>query len=180
MKEKEKINYTVEMLESYKKVVQKYGSQSQFFEINGKSNFNMLYKKMKQIKHFETRLPRWDHLEKLSRTHSFYIIPKRFYAEDSTGPLDGLILLFFGERLRKMSKDRKSKFKKYLKDSFPEYWNTKVEDKYKIENPQGLENWKDVISSLEKWTIDKIYERLPMDKRAPAFVFDLESCLCNR
>lgn len=177
MGKKEKINYTLKILESYKKIIWECGSQSQFFEIDEKPCFDKLYEKMKQIRNFKPRLPRWDHLEKLSRTHGLYITPKRIYVEDSSGPRDGLTLLFFGERYRKMPKNRKKEFHKYLIKDFPKHWNQKVEDDYKI--TRELNNWKEVIPYLEKWAIDKIWQRLPVDKRTRAYLFDLETCLCN-
>lgn len=172
----QKINYTVEILGSYKKVVNKYGSQKKFFEIDGKPEFDKLYERMKEIKHFNTRLPRFDHLEKLCRVNKFYCIPKRFYVEDASGPLDGLTYLILGLRFRGNKTQLKASLfsKPFLKD-----WNTfvKVQSEYIISQGESL---KSAIQKLEHWTIDTVKKRLSPDKQKnPAFVFDLETNICN-
>lgn len=174
MKRGKKEEYTTEILESYKNTINKYGSQSQFFEIDSNPEFDTLYQRMKkEIAHFHTRLPRFDHLERVSRTHNFYTIPKRFYAEDATGPLDGLTYLFFGKPYRK---DRNA-ISEYLRKNFPDEWNPKVEENYQISPEASPE---EVIQTLEQWTIDHVKDSPPLSQRSnPAYIFDLESCLCN-
>lgn len=172
MKKKNRIKYTVKILESYKEIVRNYGSQVKFFEINKNPEFDVLYQRMTEIAHFHTRLPRFDHLERVSRAHNFYVAPKRFYSEDATGPLDGLTYLFFGKRYRK----DKQTFSRYFIGNFPLEWNSKVDKKYRIHQRV---NFKEVIERLEQWMIFHVKELLSQNKRNDAFVFDLESCLCN-
>lgn len=173
MRKEEKVKYTVEILNSYRKVIRQYGSQVDFFEINKNPVFDTLYHRMTEIAHFETRLPRFDHLERVSRTHNFYVIPDRFYSEDSSGPLDGLTYLFFGKKYRR----NKMIFDKYFVQKFPREWNSKVERKYQI-SPVLL-TVKDAIQALERWAIGHAKEKIPLDKFNNDFVFDFESCLCN-
>jgi hypothetical protein len=67
--------------------------------------------------------------------------------------------------------------KAYLVRDFPVEWNVAVESEYQI--PQGA-SLPDVIRKLEIWTIDHVRARLPpRQQNAPAYVFSLESCLCN-
>ena len=169
----EKITYTVEVLDAYKGVMQAYGSQARFFETDGQPTFETLYERMREITHFQRRLPRFDYLEALARTHNFYIVPNRFFAdEDEGGPRDGLTYLVLGLRLR-----HTKGLKAYLVSEFPDEWNVAVEAKYRV--PQGA-NLQDVIRKLEIWTIDHVRGRLPArQQNAPAYVFALESCLCN-
>lgn len=174
MKREERVQYTVDVLESYKKVIEKYGPQVKFFEIERQPEFDTLYQKIEKIKGFDTRLPRFDHLERVSRTHNFYITPERFYAEEATGPLGGLTYLFLGIRYRKA--EDKTAIKRYLTENFPMEWNAKVDKKYRISRRAKFE---DVIQSLEQWVIDHVKKLLPPDKLNDAYVFDLESCLCN-
>jgi hypothetical protein len=171
-----KIDYTLEILQSYKQVVQSepYGSQACFFEVDGHPRFEVLYKRMFNIKHFHRRLPRFDHLERLARTHDFYFRPARFFAdEDEGGPRDGVTYVVVGKRLRK----EKRKVTKYLVGKFTGEWNVAVGPKYRIPQAPTLG---EVLRSLELWIIDQVRKRLPIKSRnAPGYVFDLESCLCN-
>jgi hypothetical protein len=169
----EKIAYTVEVLDAYKGVMQAYGSQACFFETDGQPTFEMLYERMREITPFQRRLPRFDYLEALARTHNFYIVPNRFFAdEDDGGPRDGLTYLVLGLRLR-----HTKGLTAYLVDEFPDEWNVAVEARYRV--PAGAK-LQDVIRQLEIWTIDHVRGRLPAHQRnAPAYVFALESCLRN-
>ncbi|MCY2990043.1 MAG: hypothetical protein NTY19_19545 [Planctomycetota bacterium] len=168
-----KIEYTLEVLEAYTEVMQTYGSQGRFFETDGHPAFEMLYERMREIRHFERRLPRFDHLEALARTHGFYFVPTRFFAdEDEGGPRDGLTYLLLGLRLR-----HTKGLSAYLRTAFPDEWNAAAEAKYHI--PRGS-NLHDVMRKLEIWTIDHVRPRLPSAQQpAPAYIFALESCLCN-
>ncbi len=172
----EKINYSVEILMSYKQVIGKYGSQRIFFEIdNNDADFDVLYQRMKEIAHFDTRLPRFDHLEKVSRLHHFYVIPNRFYAEEATGPFYGLTYLLLGKRL---GKDEQST-RQDLDNSFIQSWNEQVGGEYTVPDKA---NFGQIVECLELWVLNRIrnWESLPEAKRNyPAFVFDVESCLCN-
>jgi len=171
-----KIEYTAEVLKSYKVIVQSepYGSQARFFEIGGHPEFQVLYGRMCEIAHFRRRLPRFDHLERLARTHDFYIVPARFFAEDDQGgPRDGLTYLLFGKRLRK----KRRELTKYLLGKFPAEWNAAVAAKYHVPQDPSL---REVMRALEAWAIEHVRKRLPIRQRnAPGYVFDLESCLCN-
>ena len=169
----EKITYTVEVLDAYKGVMQAYGSQARFFETDGQPTFETLYERMREITPFQRRLPRFDYLEALARTHNFYVVPDRFFAdEDDGGPRDGLTYLVLGKRLR-----HTKGLKTYLVREFPDEWNGAVEAKYRV--PQGA-NVHDVLRKLEIWTIDRVRGRLPTRQQtAPDYVFSLESCLCN-
>jgi hypothetical protein len=168
-----KISFSLEILESYRTVMKKHGSQSQFFETNGRPDFEMLYDRMREIKHFHPRLPRFDHLERLARTHDFYIIPTRFFAaDDKRGPRDGLTYLVLGKRLR-----RATGVTTYLVSEFPAKWNAATDPKYRICRTAGLG---EVMTQLEIWTIDKVRKLLlPNQQNRPDYVFVLESCLCN-
>lgn len=168
-----KTELTVEILDAYRQVMQAYGSQGRFFETDGHPAFEVLYERMREIRHFERRLPRFDHLEALTRTHGFYFVPTRFFAdEDEGGPRDGLTYLLLGLRLR-----HTKGLRAYLCTAFPDEWNVAVEAKYHI--PRGS-NLHDVLRKLEFWTIDQVRARLPSAQQAdPAYVFALESCLCN-
>lgn len=172
MNTKKRVEYTLEILESYKKVIRKYNSQINFFEINQKPIFDSLYQRMIEIKNFHTRLPRFDHLENLSRLFDFYTIPKRFYAEESTGPLDGLTYIIFGKRYRK----NKTEFRKYFSEHFLSEWNSVVDEEYKIK--QEITG-KDILVVLEKWLIKIFMEILPQEEYNDTYIFDFESCLCN-
>jgi len=177
MKTDQKIEYTVKVLEAYKAamLVPTYGSQTSFFETTGHPTFETLYNRMQQIEFFERRLPRFDHLERLARTHNYYIVPARFFAdEDEGGPRDGLTLLVLDLRLR-----HTPGLKEYLVREFPAEWNgaPEIEAKYHMPGRARLE---DVLKVLEIWTIDQVRLRLPpRHQNAPAYVFELESCLCN-
>lgn len=169
-----RVSYTVEVIESYQQVMERYGSQAKFFETEGAPQFASLYERMREIEHFHTRLPRFDHLERLARTHNFYVVPDRFFADDNaTGPLDGLTYLMFGVRYRK----NRDTLRPYLLGDFPAQWNASVGIRCRVPaRPQ----FRDIVRSLEEWTIDHIRGKLlPEKRRDPAYVFDLESCLCN-
>ena len=172
----QKINYTVEVLCSYRTVVKEFQSQKKFFEIDGKPEFDIIYERMKDIKHFEGRLPRFDHLEKLNRAFNFYCIPERFYVEDSSGPLDGLTYLIIGERF----KGNKTQLKAVLfSKTFVKDWNTLVKAQSGFSITQG-EPLNSILQKMEHWAIINVRKRLPKDKRGnPAFVFDLETKICN-
>jgi hypothetical protein len=169
----DKITFTVEVLEGYKAAIQAYGSQAQFFVTGGQPDFEIIYERMRAIRHFDGRLPRFDHLEGLARTHGFYIVPTRFFAaDDKGGPRDGLTYLVLGLRLR-----RTKGLSKYLVTRFPDEWNATVDVKYRI--PRGTD-LADVLTALELWCIDQVRERLPKpQQKRPAYVFVLESCLCG-
>jgi len=171
-----KVDYSAEILVSYRRVIREYDSQTTFFEVgNDKSEFDVLYQRMAQIAHFHPRLPRFDHLERLSRLNNFYVTPDRFYTEDSTGPLYGLTYLLFGKRLGKDS----GIAKKSLVKSFPQIWNEQVGGKYVISNGA---DFKQIISLLELWIVDRVRndEMLSLERQSnKGFIFDVESCLCN-
>jgi hypothetical protein len=168
-----KIKYTVEALESYRTVMQEHSSQAQFFATAGHPEFEKMYDRMREIKHFHRRLPRFDHLERLARTHEFYIVPTRFFAaDDDGGPRDGLTYLVLGKRLR-----HTKGLAHYLATEFPAKWNAAIDPKYRIRRGAALG---DVLTVLETWTIDKVRELLPADQQnRPDYVFALESCLCG-
>jgi hypothetical protein len=150
-----------------------YGTQAEFFEINANPEFETLYDKMAQISQLNSRLARFDHLENVSRAHNFYVIPTRFYSEESSGPLDGLTYLFIGKRYRQ----EKQAVKNFLVREFPQQWNNKVDEEYHIAERATFE---EIIACLERWIINYVWEQLPVSKRdKKSFVFDLESCLCN-
>jgi hypothetical protein len=171
-----KVDYSSKILTSYKQTIGRYSSQAAFFEIdNEKAKFDVLYQKMKKIACFHPRLPRFDHLERVSRLHNFYVVPDRFYAEDATGPLYGLTCLLFGKRLGKDS----GITKQYLVKSFPQIWNEQIGGAYVI--PDGAD-FKQIIACLEQWVVKRVrnWETLPsVRQHDKAFVFDIESCLCN-
>lgn len=171
-----KVDYSVEILVSYRQVIGEYGSQAAFFGFgDGEVTFDTLYQRMKKIAHFHPRLPRFDHLERLSRLHNFYVTPDRFYAEVATGPLYGLTCLIFGKRLSKDS----GITKRDIVQVFPKIWNGQVGREYVI--PKGAD-FNQVIARLEQWVIDHVknHEALPPEKRRDkGFVFDVESCLCD-
>ncbi len=171
-----KVEYSAKILVSYKQVIERYGSQVAFFEIgNKKVVFDVLYKKMKKIANFHPRLPRFDHLERLSRLHQFYVVPDRFYAEDSTGPLYGVICILFGARLSKDS----GVTRRYLVKTFPYIWNEQIGGKFAIPDNSDFEQ---VMKSVEHWVVNQVrnWESLPSKRRYDkAFIFDIESCLCN-
>lgn len=172
-----KIEYSVRILVSYKQAIEKYGSQVGFFEIhNHNVTFDILYRRMKdEIENFHTRLPRFDHLERVSRIHGFYVTPERFYAEDATGPLCGLTFLLFGRRLRKDS----GITERDLIDTLPPKWNQQIGGEYTI--PDGAD-FKQVVECLERWIVERVrnWKSLPPERRDDqAFIFDIESCLCN-
>jgi hypothetical protein len=174
----EKVDYSVKILNSYKKVIRRYGSQVAFFEIhNDDAEFDVLYQRMKdeKIAYFHPRLPRFDHLERVSRLHHFYVTPNKFYAEDATGPLYGLTYLLFGKRLGKDG----GITRRNLVNSLPQIWNKQIGSKYAI---PGKADFKRVIECLERWVVIHVrnWESLPSARRDdPAFIFDIESCLCN-
>jgi hypothetical protein len=173
----EKVDYSVKILASYKQAIKKYNSQAAFFEIHNITvDFEVLYDRMKdEIANFHQRLPRFDHLERVSRIHSFYVIPQRFYAEDATGPLYGLTCLLFGKRVGK----DKGITRQDLIDTLPPIWNKQIGSSYTI--PDGAD-FKQVIACLERWVVNRVqnWETLLSEKRDDkAFVFDIESCLCN-
>jgi len=129
---------------------------------------------MKEIKTFDTRLPRFDHLENFCCANKFYCTPKRFYVEDDkSGPRDGdgLIFLIMGERYRK-----NKQVKEYLlSDDFSRNWNTNVISKYSIS-----QSIKSALQKLEQWTIETVKKMVKKNQSEnPAFVFDLETNLCN-
>ena len=179
MSKKGRIDYTLKVLKSYREAINKYSNaQKKFFRLKNNAspeeNFNCLYNRMKTsgVHGFDKRLPRFDHLERLSRCLNFCAIPGRFFSEESTGPLFGLHLLIFGTKCRTKNKIiRKISSKKNvnkLKDIMGE--NYKITD----------ENRETVFKPLEGWVIDQIRERVSKKlQKDPRFVFDLESCLCN-
>jgi len=112
-----------------------FGTQAAFFEIDANPTFESLFQKMKQVKisHLKRRVPRFDHLENVSRAHDFYISPIRFYSEENpSGPLDGVTYLFLDDKYRKNKKE----IEEYFKAQFPQQWNGKVDKKYIISRPQ--------------------------------------------
>lgn len=170
-----KASETVRLLLDYRQTIGNFGSQAAFFEIGQNVvSFDLLYTRMKTtMPCFAQRLPRFDHLERLSRTHDFYCTPDRFYAEDSSGPLYGLSQVAFGVRLGKDCNIRKTDIERDL----PPLWNQSVTAEYRL--PQGC-TYRTIILIIEQWFIAQIQKLLPAklinDK---AFMFDLESCLCN-
>ena len=167
--------YTFESLCSYKAVIKEHKSQRNFFKIDGNPDFDELFKRMIEIKHFETRLPRFDHLEKVSRTFNFYCTPNRFYVEDATGPLDGLTYLILGEKFR----SNKARLKEIvLSRYFITHWNSNVvKSKYHLSESESL---KSTLQKMEQWTIDTVRQKLPKSQQSnPGFVFDLETNICN-
>lgn len=177
MNPNERAEYTFEGLLSYKEVITRYGSQSQFFEIGKSPDFDDLYNRMLEINHFKPRLPRFDHLEKVSRTFNFYCTPKRFYVEDATGPLDGLTYLILGEKFR----SNKTGLKEIvLSGYFITNWNSHVvKSKYKLSESESLNS---TLQRMEQWTINEVKNNKklrPSQLKNPAFVFDLETNICN-
>ena len=142
----------------------------------GHPDFDVLFNRMREIDPpFEPRLPRFDHLERLARTHNFFTVPTKFYAEEASGPLDGLTYLLFGLRL---SKNRR-RLEDYLVKDFPKEWNSnpKVDKAYRVSEGTRLP---EVLRMLEKWTIEQVRKSLPRKHQdAKSYIFDLESCLCN-
>lgn len=171
-----KVDYSAKILISYKQAIDRYGLQAAFFEIdNEDARFDVLYQKMQEIAYFHPRLPRFDHLERVSRLYNFYVVPDRFYAEDATGPLYGLTCLLFGKRLGKDS----GITKQYLVNTFPRIWNQQIGGNYIISDGA---DFKQIIVCLEQWAVNRVrnWESLPSVRRNDkAFVFDIESCLCN-
>jgi hypothetical protein len=110
----------------------------------------------------------------VSRNHNFYVTPKRLYLEDPnfSGPLDGLTYLFFGKHYRKNNKV----FKKYFIEKFLREWNDEVDKKYRVSQET---NFKEAIPTLEQWAIGHVIELLRPRKWNDAYLFELESCLCN-
>jgi hypothetical protein len=151
------------------------GTKTCFFETTGHPTFETLYDRMRAIKYFERRLPRFDHLERLARTHNYYIVPTRFFADDDEGgPRDGLTLLVLDLRLR-----HTPGLARHLVRTFPAEWNGAPEIEAKYHMPAGA-SLEDVLKALELWTIDQVRRHLPQrHQNAPAYVFELESCLCN-
>lgn len=163
-----KYYYTWEALKSYKTEVNKVTvrpHQSNYFDINGNTTFEQLYEKMGGIKSFHTRLPRWDHLERIFRIYGHPRPPKTIFVEDSTGPLDGLTYLIVGSRYKK---DKETKeIRHYLEGSFITDWNSFIGkgSPYFVES----DSFRDVVRKLELWLINEVKSN----------VFDLETCLCN-
>lgn len=174
MKPSRRRDYTVEVLKAYREAVNQCGSQAEFFEIDKNPDFASLYKRMgERIQPFHTRLPRFDHLERLARTHGFYVVPDRFYADDATGPRDGLTLLIVGQRYRR----NRGQLTPYLTQELQRQWNATVDPEYRIPSRPTL---KQVIVALELWVIDRVRKELASDVRNhPAYVFALESWLCE-
>lgn len=172
-----KVDYTVKILASYKEAMNRYGSQVDFFEINNsQAEFDVLYKKMEEenIEGFDKRLPRFDHLERLSRVYNFYVTPERLYIEEASGPLYGLTYLLCGKRLGKDEKNSTITNGVFITD-----WNEKIGGRYTIPDGTSL---KEIMKCLEQWVINSIrgWKSLPHSKmNDKAFIFDLESCLCN-
>lgn len=171
-----KVDYSVKILVSYKQAIEKYGSQVNFFEIhNSDIGFDILYRRMKdEVANFHTRLPRFDHLERVSRIHDFYVTPTGFYSEDSTGPLYGLTCLLFGKRLGKDSGITRQDL-----ISLSPIWNKEIGGKYTIPDKA---DFKQVVECLEQLVINRVRNwelSPPMRWDDKAFVFDIESCLCN-
>jgi hypothetical protein len=170
----ERTAYTVEGLSSYKVVIKEYQSQRNFFEIDGNPKFDDLYDKMRMIRHFNRRLPRFDHLEKVSRTFNFYCTPNRFYVEDATGPLDGLTYLILGQKFRN-SKTRLNEI--ILKSDFINNWNSNVKSNYQLTDRESRDS---TLQKMEQWTIDRVRHKLPKSQQSnPGFIFDLETNICN-
>ncbi len=167
--------YTYETLMSYVGEVRRYGSQSSFFELSGKPQFETLYARMAGIKNLNSRIARFDHLENLSRTHNFFIVPpKTFYSEDASGPLDGMTFYYFGEKFR----TKKGKLQSLLlSDTFQSDWNSQVTKTFQIMNLR--DNYLGILRKLEGWLITNTRKRVPRRLVDEAFVYDLESCLCN-
>jgi hypothetical protein len=170
-----KVTATVRLLLDYRHAMESHSSQAGFFEIGRQDvSFDLLYTRMKDaMPCFSPRLPRFDHLERLSRTHGFYCTPERFYAEDSTGPLFGLTLVVLGVRLGKDNGTRKADIER----DFPKMWDQSVPAEYRILQHA---RFRIIIANMERWFIDQVRQILPATlKEDKALVFDLESCLCN-
>ena len=66
-----------------------------------------------------------------------------------------------------------------LVNTLPQIWNKQIGSKYAIPDKA---DFKQVIECLERWVVDRVrnWESLPSARRDDkAFVFDIESCLCN-
>nr|MDO8087759.1 hypothetical protein [Candidatus Sigynarchaeum springense] len=173
MKNQDRVNYTEKVLESYRIAIEKIGSQHNYFEIDTHTEFDVLYRRMEEIEGFKTRLPRFDHLERVSRIFNCYTNPDSFYVTDSSGPRDGLTLLFTGSRFRKKAHEMRH----YLQGAFISDWNNYCEGRYKIDSTM---DWKAILKILEKWIIDNAKEMLQNNLEPDRmYVFDLESHLCN-
>jgi len=100
-------------------------------------------------------------------------VPDRFYAEDATGPLDGVTLLIVGQRYRR----NRGPLRPYLTQELALQWNGSVDAGNRIPSRPTL---KQVIVAFELWVIERVSKELASDVRNhPAYVFDLESCLCD-
>lgn len=163
---KDKIQFTCEVLQTYKEFIGKYGSQNNFFKTGDSPIFDILYNDMSEIKSFERRLPRFEHLERMSLCFNFYLKPQRFYIEDSSGPLDGLYHLLFKKKPK--AKDL---------SQFLGEWN-KSETGMDYTISLSIKK-KELFIKLEQWLIKTIKERQPDLAKKPDFIFNLESCLCN-
>ncbi len=176
--EDRKVDYTVKILLQYVQVIEKHGSQAEFFELHEEdADFYDIYTRMLEVVGMHTHLARFDHTELVSRCFDCYVVPDdRFYSENSSGPLHAITYMFFGKRYWK---DVGKVLINYAVSDFVTEWNDFVTEEYTIpESP----TFKDVISSLERWIIMEIryMESLPVEWREDkAFVFDVESCLCN-
>jgi hypothetical protein len=169
-----RLEYTWNLLDSYRDTIRNWGSATAFFATDGSVSFDTLFSRMTKLRYFDRRLPRFDHLERLARTHNFYITPDRMYADlpETAGPRDGLTYLVLGKRFRKEGVD----FRSYLVRQFPAIWN-EFAPEYRIAPGANCDA---VIRSLDRWAVAEVARRLAaqnIDKRA--LVFELESCLCD-
>lgn len=167
-----KIEYTVKTLQSYRETMRDSGSQKAFFEFGERPKFDCVYQKMSRIFSFSRRLPRFDHLERLVQAFKWSATPERFYAEEASGPLSGLTYLVIG---RRYGKDKRV-IRQYLKTNFPDEWKAQVGSQFAI---QSNASFSEVIQILEQWFIQRVKQELPYRAKHDAFVFDLETCLCN-
>ena len=169
-----KANYTVEVLEAYKAAIKQpsYGSQIRFFETDGHPTFDTLYNRMRNIEPFRRRLPRFDHLERLARTHKFYIVSTVLRSR-GYGWTPRRSYLLVAWRQATTQKDAIHIFV----SKFPDEWNAVVGMQYRLPQRASLSA---ILTKLEIWTIDNVRAMLPRTlQNAPEYVFELESCLCN-
>ncbi len=168
-----KAQYTADLLISYRKIVKEHECQTSFFEVGKNVDFAVLFKRMAQLRYFGGRLPRWDHIERLSYTHNYYVVPDRLYLEEPSysGPIAGMIYLLLGER-NKADKNAK----KYISVTLPKQWNFQVDAAHQI--PPDAK-FKTIIPIVERWFIDRLKKLILPTEQRKTFMYDIESCLCQ-
>ncbi len=168
-----KAQYTIEILINYRDVISNFGSQEDFFLTGRDRRFRLLFDRLSQVKHFHTRLPRWDHLERLSYADNYLILPDRLYLEIPTysGPISGLFYLLSGERNKADINGHN-----FITKILPNYWNSSVNLASHIPPDASFET---IIPILENWLIDNLRIQIPPTEQRATFIYDIESCLCN-